>query len=517
MKKLKNLSIFLLFSLVITFLAPGALALEPPEIASKSVILIDVVTGDEIFSQNADTRAFPASLTKMITVLLAVEAIEAGQVSPDDEITATEAHMFDLIADGSTADIVPGETMTLTQLLYCAMVVSANEACNMIAEHVGGSVENFVSMMNERAKELGCTGTNFRNTHGLPDEGHYTTATDMALFAKEAVGHALFMEICGTQSTTIPATNKTDKPRELVNTNALLGDNEHYKGYTYEYASGIKTGHTNDAGYCLISTATKDEIAAIAVVMGGESKARSGGGLDVDSFADSITLYDWLFENYSYRNILEYFQSTTVSVPVEMGDNADSVAARPGGAITALLPYDVDISEFDFETVIYSEKEGTTLQAPIEKDEVLGEIAVYRNGTEVGNVKLVAANSIDLSKMVYMKSEVQKFFQLAVVRIAIVVLVLLILGYAFLVIRYKILRARHVASLRRARRERDAMQNGSYLQMDESYFADRERSRGVQHRQQYREAEFPREHEYAGRRDAPEQHSDADSDDDYFR
>lgn len=145
---------------------------------------------------------------------------------------------------GSTSNIQAGEEMTLRDLMYCAMLGSANEACNIIAVHISGSLDAFVSLMNERAAELGCTGTHFNNTHGLPDSDHYTTARDFTMITCEAMAHDLFVEISGTVSYTVPATNMSGE-RRLSNTNGLINpESSTYPGYYYEYARAGKTGHT---------------------------------------------------------------------------------------------------------------------------------------------------------------------------------------------------------------------------------------------------------------------------------
>lgn len=179
MKKSKILSYILIFAVISAMLMPGsAAALSDPTTNAKAIVLVDTTTGSILFSKNADEKVYPASTTKIMTALLAVEAIENGKAALTDSVTAGSDIMTGLSEDGSTAGIVPGETMTLESLLYCTLLSSANEACNIIAEYIGGDIKTFVGMMNAKAKELGCTGTNFTNTHGLPDNNHYTTASD---------------------------------------------------------------------------------------------------------------------------------------------------------------------------------------------------------------------------------------------------------------------------------------------------------------------------------------------------
>ncbi|MGI5936081.1 MAG: D-alanyl-D-alanine carboxypeptidase family protein [Oscillospiraceae bacterium] len=454
MKKLKFIPLFaIIFVLFFSPLAPEAAALEDPDVGAKAVILLETETGDIIYSKNPDERMYPASLTKIMTILMAVEAVEAGQVSLYDVVTASENIGYNLIEDGSTAGIVPGESMTLENLMYCALVASANEACNVIAEYIGGNIPSFIDMMNARAKELGCKDTHFANAHGLHDENHYTTARDMCLITQAAISHSLFMDLCNTPVKEIPATN-VSPTRTLSNTNGLINKDSYYKGYYYEYAQGVKTGYTSNAGYCLISTATKDNIHLLCVVMGGVATDKGNGVFDYGNFSDSIKLYEWAFSNFSYQEVLKSTE-LIAEVPLEMGSDADSVAVRPQRSITYLLPNDMDMDTLHREIVIYNERDGVTLKAPVDAGNILGEIKILKDGKVIGSTYLVAATSVSLSKSYYLKSEIAKVFNNIYVKLIFWALVVLFCGYLALVIRYRILRRRHLRSLRAARMARD--------------------------------------------------------------
>ena len=453
MKKFKFLPIFLIVCVICSIsLAPAALALEPPEVTSGSAMIIDRETGEVLFEQNADAKIYPASTTKIMTILLAVEAVEDGRANINDEVTASENITFDLVSDGSTAGIMVGETMTLESLLYAAMLSSANEACNIIAEYIGGSISEFVAMMNTRAVELGCTGTNFTNTHGLPDDNHYSTARDFCKIGLEASRHDLLMQLCSTASYTIPGTNLSGE-RTLNNSNALLSaDGIYGPNYIYEYANGIKTGHTTAAGYCLVSTAEKDGIKLLAAVFGG-SQTWTDAGAEYSNFQDSINMYEWVFNNFSYREVLRSADSIT-SVPVEMGSNADSVSLRPESSITVLLPNDSDFSEFRLSLKLYHEETGETLTAPISAGEVLGQVTLTKDGVTYGTVNLVAASGIDLSRSDYIKSEISSTVSGKTFKTVVWILVILLVAYIALVVVYRVRRIRHKRALRRAKLER---------------------------------------------------------------
>ncbi len=453
MKKFKFLPIFLIVVIMTSMLlSPAALALAEPELSCPSVLILDRDTGEVLLEHGADEKVYPASITKIMTILLAVEAIENGNAAMTDEITASENVTFDLVADGSSAGIMVGETMSLESLLYAAMLSSANEACNIIAEHIGGGISSFVAMMNSRAKELGCTATNFVNTHGLPNDEHYTTARDFSLIALEASRHDLFMKLCSTPTITIPATNLSGE-RTLKNSNALLcADSIYGSQYIYEYADGMKTGHTNAAGYCLISTASKDGIDLLAAVFGG-AETWPGPTPEYSNFTDSIKMYEWVFNNFSYREVLRSTDAVT-TLDVEMGSNADSVALRPESSISALLPNDSDLSEFSLSVSLDSGDGSEPLMAPIAAGDKLGEVTLTKNGINYGTVDLVAAAGVDLSKSDFLKSQISATLESKTFKLVFWGIIVLIIAYLALVIVYRIRRIRHRKAMRQARLER---------------------------------------------------------------
>ena len=307
------------------------------KLGANCVLLVDEDSGQYYYTRNIDAKAYPASLTKIMTLLLAVEAVERGDVQLDDTVTAYADCNADMVEGASNADIKVGETMTFEDFLYCAMISSANEACNVVAEYVCGSISAFVQRMNARAQELGCTGTHFVNPHGLPNDDHYTTAHDLYRITKEALSHELFATICNTVKHTVPATNLSDE-RTLSNTNGLINpESPMYRGYYYEYAKGVKTGHTEAAGYCLVSTAEKDGVRLLCVVLGGKGTARANGTTDFGSFSDTLTAYRWVFSNYGWRDIVSA-SDLVCEVPVRYGRDSDGVTVRPAQSISAVLP-----------------------------------------------------------------------------------------------------------------------------------------------------------------------------------
>lgn len=455
MKKIKILPLVLILTLVLVCLTPGALAdeaetLTPPELQSAAAIIIDQDTGRELYSLNADEQRYPASLTKIMTVLLAVEAVDRGEVSLDDSVTAGDEAIQGMVEDGSTANIQVGETMSLNDLLYCAMLSSANEACNIIAVYIAGSLDAFVEDMNSRAEEIGCINTHFANTHGLPDSNHYTTARDFAKICRIAMANELFYNLSGTISYTVPATNMSAE-RQLSNSNGLINpDSPTYPGNYYEYARAGKTGHTTDAGYCLASMAERDGIGLVAVVLGGQMLSNDEGGYTYTNFTDSRTLYDWVFNNFSMQEVLGTTEIVT-NVSVALAEDGGQAALRAQESISALLPnVGFDFSTIERDVTINSTQDGSELTAPIASGTVLGSVTLSLDNVVLGTSSLVTSSTIELARSEYMKQEVGNFFSNIWVQIIIVVLIVSVALYIWSVVRYRKLHKLHLQSLHEA-------------------------------------------------------------------
>ena len=345
MKKRRLFSLFLSFALLLPlFSLTSADAYEDFTLDAKAGLLIEADTGEILYEKNAHQENFPASLTKVMVALLVFEAIDEGKIALTDSVTATESAFEGLSSDGSTANIVPGETMTVEQLLNCMLIVSANEACNILGETLYGSVDAFVARMNERAAELGCEHTHFANATGLHNSQHYTTAWDLYLITREALKHDKFMEICNSKSYTVPATNMTDKPRELHSTNFLIS-NWRARGYVYRDAQGIKTGSTEEAGHCLVSSAVRGDRQLVSVVLGAEKITLADGKSTLTkSFSETIRLFDYGFDCFSRREVVSADELVR-EVPVALSSEANYVVAHPAESITRMLPTELDLSE----------------------------------------------------------------------------------------------------------------------------------------------------------------------------
>ena len=283
---------------------------DAPETLSPGVILMEESTGTILYEKNSDEAHYPASITKIMTTLL---ALENGNLS--DMVTFSDDAINNTEGSGIARDY--GEQMTLEQCLYGVMLESANECAYAVAEHVGGTVENFVDMMNAKAKELGCTNTHFANPHGLQDENHYTTAHDMALIAQAAYQNETFRIIIGTKMYTIPPTNKHAEETVLRNHHDMLCTYHNAnRKYLYPYCVGGKTGYTATANSTLVTYAEKDGMTLICVVMNTQSP---------NQFIDTVNLFDYAFDNCQVLNVAENDTDYSAETTVDNG-NLDNIA-----------------------------------------------------------------------------------------------------------------------------------------------------------------------------------------------
>ena len=435
MKKLKFLPLLLTLCLLVTVLIPCASAdvldyTTKPQSSSPHVILADVDNNKILYSVGADSKAYPASTTKIMTVLLAVEAIERGDVKPEDMVTAKSGFLYGISTDASNAGIVEGETMSLIDLLYCAMLPSANEACNIIAMHVAGSIADFVDRMNTRAQELGCTGTHFVNTNGMPDENHYTTARDLYLISSEAVKHEKFAEICDSASYITAATNMNGE-RELHNSNALIYSGSVYgDSYVYEGAYGVKTGHTDAAGHCLVAAVKRGDLNLMCVVMGAQGNYEDK---NFDSFNDAVSLFDWAFGNFSRHSLLD--AGTVVGeMPVNLGDGVDKVAVVAASDVMAMAPMGLGSEHIVTKLTLNSD----SVDAPVLERDVLGKVEVYDDSGEYyGETEVVAKDTVQMAVGEYLTDYTKSFFARYWMLIAGIVAGVIILVFAVVLLKHK--------------------------------------------------------------------------------
>lgn len=417
MKIRRIISVFLLTLVLLGLMGgvPEASALEQPTVQAKAALLVDYESGRILFGQQENEMQYPASITKVMTALLVLEAVERGTLQLEQPITASSIVNY-MDPNGSSADIREGEVLTVEDLLYCMMLVSANEAACILAEAVSGSVDSFVSLMNQRAKELGCVNTHFANPNGLHDPNHYSTAWDIYLFAREAMKHETFMKICGAAEKTIPATNKSGE-RYLYTTNSLIS-NWRILGYLYDGADGIKTGSTEESGYCLLSTAKRSGHRLVAVVLGCK-----GSGATIESFSESARLYNWAFNNFSMQQVAA--TDELYRQPVALSKQTDTVMLYPAQSAEAFLPKDVDPSELKKSVTLKND----VATAPIMAGQEMGTLTVSYNGQVCAEIPLLAQADVAASSFLVAKAAVEEFFSRTVVKLALVALVVLIVVF----------------------------------------------------------------------------------------
>jgi D-alanyl-D-alanine carboxypeptidase (penicillin-binding protein 5/6) len=406
-------------------------ATEPPAILAETGVVIDAKTGQVLYDKNMNEQREPASTTKVITALLALENLDLDTtVTIDAETPFTE---------GSRVYLLEGEQVTVKQLMYALLLESANDAAVALAKEISGSIPAFAEKMNAKAKALGAKNTNFVNPNGLHVEGHLTTAYDLAMIAREAMKNQEFRKLVTTYRYIIPATNKQDT-RYLYNTNRLIYDkktkvmvNGVMRSAKYEGATGIKTGYTSHAGGCLIAGAKRGNTELIAVVMKSTDEGR---------FADAIALLDYGFENFKgtkamdVGTILGEIQVKQGSVKkVQVIAKEDAYATLAAEASTSMVKTKIKLDE--------------KVQAPVDKGQKVGVVEIYEGDQLVGTVDAVTAEAIPkggVLSIIGISDESAKIIE----RIFSAVLLLIVLLFAA----YVILKRRQVRRRKLRRQER---------------------------------------------------------------
>lgn len=358
-----------IFSIIMSFIPVYG---NKPTVTAPSAILIDAKTGKVLYEKNADEKRYPASTTKVMTGLLAVEHGKMSEI-------VTIGKNPPLIERGSSQIyLIPDEKLTMEQLLYAMMLESANDAAVAIAEHISGSVEEFAKLMNSKAKELGAINTNFVNPNGLHNDNHYTTARDLAMIAKYAMTLDKFRSVVKEVKYTIPKTNKQEERNYITNSNKLIWKT--YDKFRYEYATGIKTGYTVKANQCLVGGAKKGDMEIISVVMGAEGQ---------NIYSDTVGLFEYGFANFQNVDILKKDQIVT-TVSLKEGEEKINLLAAEDLSLM--------LSQTEKDKVKTEIKTNNELMVPIKKGETLGEILVYVDGKEVKKIDLLSSVEIPAPK-----------------------------------------------------------------------------------------------------------------------
>lgn len=363
----KILCYTIIFTMIFSFSTIPVYGDEPFEINAKAALLIDQSTGTVLYERNAHEALPPASVTKIMTMLLVMEAIESNKITLEDKVVVSE---YASSMGGTQLYLEPGEIKTVEDLMKGIAIRSANDACVAVGEHIAGSNEAFVKMMNDRAKELGMENTNFVNSNGLPESGHVTSAYDIALMSIELMKHTEVQKWLTTWMDTV-IVGKKQSEQQLVNTNRLIR--------FYDGATGIKTGSTSEAKYCLSASATRGNTSLIAVIMAAPSTQIR--------FSEATKLLDYGFATYN-----------TVAIT-----RKDSIVGKVEIQKGKLLEVDV-IAKEDFSVLVKKGEEGKVKKdvilpqyiiAPMSKGDKIGEIIVTLEGKEVGRIDIVLPEDLE--------------------------------------------------------------------------------------------------------------------------
>ena len=389
-----------------------------------------------VAQKNIDERLYPASLTKIVTAMVTLENVKDVSVKTKMSQAAYDASVG---TGAQVAGITVGEELSVDALLYLTMVHSACDACEVLAEFVGGSKENFVKMMNDWVKKVGCNDTNFTNPSGLHDDNHYTTARDMSKITLAALKNADFVKYSTT-------TEYEYKGYTLPHTNLMLHPG--YVTYYYEYAQGIKTGSTEQAEYNVIVKASKDGYNYLAIVMKSpQQKIKNQSYLTKCSFVDAKSLFEWAFDSLKYTTIVAK-DEVIGEVSVENGKDADTVALVAANDTNVIVPVGLDKSA----VIIEIQEKPSSLQAPVTKGQKVCSANIIYGDEVIASVPLVAAKTVELSTFLKVINAIKAFFGLTVVKVVLVIAFLAIALYVYIFFK-SLNKKKKVEKRRQARRD----------------------------------------------------------------
>lgn len=421
----KILSLTCLILIILSVSIPSAGAISYPndvKTTSDAILLVNMDSDQVVFEKNADEKKYPASTTKIMTYIVAYEHIDDIE---NTKIEIKQSVLDELEGTGSSLANVAehvGEKMSAIDLLYSMMVPSGNDAAMVLADYVGnGDISAFVDMMNEKAKELGCENTHFQNPDGLHNDDHYTTARDLSIITSYALTLPKFAEISNTdtyycEGDTVP----------LITTNYLIDANRGGE-YYYMYAKGIKTGTTDQAGRCLVTTASADGYSYLLVLL--DSPYKEGEYEEYGTFTDAADLFRWALTSLDLETIATA-QTPVCEQKVNLAWGVDKVLLVPQNNLSAIVPKDIDDENLIIETDVPE-----SIDAPLDKDTVVGTETIYYKDTKTGEkqviatVNLVSSEKVDRSGILFVLSVIGTLFKSYWFLMVIAVIVLILLIY----------------------------------------------------------------------------------------
>lgn len=398
MKKMLSVISALIMVVVIMVMSamPAGAVKNSIDFKTKTDILylVNLDTDTVVYSKNSDKKCYPASTTKIMTYIIVTEQVKSLE---ETKVKIKQEILDQLWGTGSSLSGLENyvdEELSVQQLLHCMMVSSGNDAALVLADHVGkGDVDAFVKLMNEKAKELGCKNTKFANPHGLHDDKQYTTAEDLFKITQYAMTTPYFTEVSNTVEYYIDG----DDEEPLTTTNLML--NPEYKDYYYEFAKGIKTGTTDEAGKCLVSTALKDNVSYMCIAMKAPCYDKDGNELETNyAIQESKKLYEWAYENVTMRTVLGK-DDKVASIKVNYCENAEAVNLIPEYSYATMLSK--DIKDSDVKITAQCQE---VIDAPVAKGTILGTATVSYKGEQLTKVNLIAAEDIEKSDFLYFKA-----------------------------------------------------------------------------------------------------------------
>ncbi len=422
----KIFSVLCAFFFIVSCVLPGltAAAYEPTgvDVSATAALLLSLDTDEVLYSLNPDKKVYPASITKIMTVTV---MLESEKYDPDGMVTMTDEVQKIIMGTGSAvSNLRVGEQITQLDLVYFVLMASYGDCAYMAALYYGGTVDNFVAMMNAKAEALGLSGTHYSNPVGLHDPETYTTVNDICTLTKYALQNPTFEDVCHTTRYVVAATNMSAK-RTLSTTNFLQDPNTNYY---YQYAKGVKTGYTDQAGRCLVSTASYNGYNYLCIVMGCPSN-------EYRHFSDSANLYRWAFNNFTFKEVANS-TDPVCEIPVDLSLDTDFAPLYFKKPFVTVLPNEAD----DSTILVKFHLKADRVDAPIKQGDVLGTADVIYAEQIIGTVDLVAGESIEASRLLIAVRAVKTFFTSFYMKLFLVFIVIAIIVFIVLCIRLNLAR-----------------------------------------------------------------------------
>lgn len=413
--------IFAIFLITISLFIPltaNAYEVTSFEISAKAGALISLDTDEFLYENNIDQKVYPASIAKIMTAVL---MLESEDFNPEATVTLPKEILDMVLGTGLAVSLfTEGEEFTQLDMLYMVLVSSWGDITYLAAQTYGGTIENFVDMMNKKAEELGLTGTHYSNPTGLHDEGTYTTVRDIYTLTKHAKQYELFNKVTSSARYKVETVKGTT--RTLSTTNFLIDKSTNY---WYQYATGTKTGYTDVAGRCLVSTASYNGYNYMCILMGcpNDNSKRH-------EFVESKELYRWAFNNFSFKEVANS-EEPVCEIPVEYSPDTDFVPLYFKKPFIAILPNNADESTLVVETEFISE----SVKAPVKKGDILGKAQISYAEKVIGTVDLIAGNDVKANTILIIATKVKDFFTSIYMKLFYGVLVIIVIAFIIMCIR----------------------------------------------------------------------------------